>query len=82
MRVIRSWKGSFGGRVEIYTSYGGGDCGYPFVVGNEYLVYAYRAPSGRLVTSICGRTRPIAEAREDLSALGPGVRPRRWWKVQ
>jgi len=49
--------GSDLGEIVVYTGSGGGDCGYPFVVGTSYLVYA----SGRedhLSTSICTRTSP------------------------
>jgi 5-hydroxyisourate hydrolase-like protein (transthyretin family) len=52
---------------------GGGDCGYAFDVGGEYLIYAYRHPqNGRLSTGICSRTRPLSTAGEDLKYLrGP-----------
>ncbi len=75
MQVLRVWKGVVSERVELFTSLGGGDCGYPFKRGVEYVVYAKRAPSGRLVTSICSRTRPVSQAAEDLAALGPGIAP-------
>jgi len=41
----------------VYTGSGGGDCGYPFLVGTSYLVYASRY-KGRLSTSICSGTNP------------------------
>lgn len=45
----------------------GGSCGYAFKPGERYVVYAYRAKGGGpLRTSICSRTRPIAEAADDL----------------
>src|SRR4051812_20239260 len=34
--------------VELLTGLGGGDCGDPFVVGEKYLVYAFRDDQGRL----------------------------------
>jgi len=55
--------------VEVATGAGGGDCGYRFVAGRRYLVYAWRPPSGGLSTGICSRTRPIEEAREDVAYL-------------
>lgn len=40
--------------------------------GSEYIVYASKSDrhEGRLVTNICTRTTDIANAKEDLSALG------------
>ncbi len=52
--------------IEVVTGFGGGDCGYPFQPGAEYVVYAVKNPEGRLATSICSRTRPVAQAAEDL----------------
>jgi hypothetical protein len=56
-------------QITIETGLGGGDCGYAFEQGVEYLVYAYRTPTGGLGTGICSRTRPVAEAEEDLKYL-------------
>ena len=52
--------------IEIVTGLGDGDCGYPFRPGVEYVVYASKNAEGRLATSICSRTRPLAQAAEDL----------------
>jgi hypothetical protein len=43
--------------------------GYEFSVGEKYLIYANRDSSGIWSASACGRTRPIAEAKEDLEFL-------------
>ncbi len=51
--------------IEIATGLGGGDCGYSFHVGMDYLVYAYKTAGG-LETGICSRTRPLAQAAQDL----------------
>ena len=48
---------------------GGGGCGYAFEMGESYLVYANRRPDGNLSTSICNRTRRLAQADEDLAYL-------------
>lgn len=53
--------------IEILTGFGGGDCGYPFQTGAEYVVYAYKNSDGRLETGICSRTRPLAEAGDDVA---------------
>lgn len=47
-------------------------CGYHFVVGEEYIVYA--ADQGdRLLTSACTRTNKLREAADDLAYLGSGT---------
>jgi hypothetical protein len=55
--------------VTIHSGTGGGDCGYWFVRGERYLVYAYGNPKDGLGTGICTRTRPVAHAVEDLEFL-------------
>jgi len=67
--VEQSYLGVDGTEVEVFTGFGGGDCGYEFKIGERYLVYAYRDHI-RLVTGICTRTRPFAKATEDLAFLG------------
>jgi hypothetical protein len=62
-----SFRGINSNEVEVITGLGGGDCGFQFKHGERYLVYARRDPkTNRLSTSICGRTRSLAEAAEDL----------------
>jgi hypothetical protein len=58
-----------GTRVTIHSGMGGGDCGYWFKRGETYLIYAYGNTEKELGTSICSRTRPIADADEDLPVL-------------
>ena len=55
--------------IEILTGKGGGDCGYKFQTGFDYMVYAYRNAQGLLETGICSRTRPLAEATADIAYL-------------
>ena len=52
----------------VATSDSTASCGYPFAVGREYLVYGYER-EGRLVVSLCSRTRLLTEAAEDLAYL-------------
>jgi hypothetical protein len=47
-----------GTEAVVYTGSGGGDCGYPFVVGTSYLVFAGVGSDGRLSTGICNGTQP------------------------
>ena len=75
--IDKSFRGVQGTEVEIMTGNGGGDCGYGFEIGRQYLVYAYR-DENRLVTGICSRTRPTSHAEadfayfRDLSTAEPG----------
>ncbi len=51
--------------VTVLTAGSGPACGYGFKPGERYLVYANRKGT-ELVTGICSRTRPLADAAEDL----------------
>lgn len=62
------FRGTVAKAVDIHTGSGGGDCGYGFNVGSEYLIYADTNNQG-LSTGICSRTRSIADAAEDLAFL-------------
>ena len=62
--------------VTVGTGAGGGDCGYAFETGETYLVYA-SGDVADLRTGICTRTRRVADAASDLSALGPPAVDRR-----
>ncbi|HWB97257.1 MAG TPA: hypothetical protein VG672_11155 [Bryobacteraceae bacterium] len=55
--------------IEVLTGMGSTDCGYPFQTGSSYVVYAYKNAEGRLATSSCARTRPLAQAHEDMEYL-------------
>src|SRR5215204_4317253 len=74
--VLQPFLGVEGTEVEVVTGRGGGDCGYYFRKGETYLVYAFGGRDGKpLATSICSRTRPVADASEDLEFLrGLGAR--------
>lgn len=68
--VSQSYRGISGTSAETVTGSGGGDCGYPFKVGESYLVYASQNPRDKkLYAGICSRTRPLSEAGEDLRYL-------------
>jgi hypothetical protein len=86
--VEEAYRGTDGIVMSVVTGPGdgGGGCGYPFKVGETYVVYANRA-NGVLTTSSCSRTRPLAEAAEDLkyarslAAIPPDVATRIAGKV-
>ncbi len=68
--VSQAHLGISGTSAETVTGSGGGDCGYPFKVGESYLVYANLNPQdNKLYAGICSRTRPLSEAHEDLDYL-------------
>ena len=74
-RVESSWKGKLRTELSLTTGLGGGDCGYPFEVGQKYLVYAYGSNENGLATNICQRTANMIEAAADLKVLGKGKAP-------
>ena len=67
LAVIEPFRGLQMSQVTVVTGYGSADCGYPFEMGQSYLIYAHRTPDGQLLTSICSRTRPLRDAGEDLA---------------
>jgi hypothetical protein len=72
MRAVRfavdeSFRGTVEKSLEVETGMGGGDCGFQFESGQNYLVYAYRnKETGKLGTGICTRTQVLSKAAEDL----------------
>ena len=73
------WKGTVDQNTDLTTPPTGGSCGFAFVDGEEYIVYAYEGAeeSAGLNVSICSRTALLAEAQADIDALGEGYAPRR-----
>lgn len=74
LAVAEVFAGDVGEEVEVHTPPDSAMCGYPFEVGREELVYAV-LDDGRLQTNLCDRTAPVAEAADDLAALGDGSDP-------
>jgi hypothetical protein len=70
--VERTWKGVEKNTISVSTSSQSSACGYGFKKGEAYLVYASKDGEGRLITSICSRTRRMKEAGEDLKEIGEG----------
>lgn len=68
MQVEQAWRGDVSGVVEVQTGAGGGDCGYDFMRGGRYLVFAENR-GGRLSVSICSGTKLLADAADDLAYL-------------
>ena len=75
LAVVRSWKGlEREEQVEAITNTQSAACGYPFTKDTSYLVYA-KESEGKLHVSLCSRTKPMADAAEDLAVLGAGATP-------
>jgi len=68
IRIIEALRGIDPDQREIVieTGRGGGDCGYPFQRGLDYIVYASKKPSGSLSTAIGSPTRLADKAAESL----------------
>ncbi|MEK5252867.1 hypothetical protein NST74_05325 [Paenibacillus sp. FSL F4-0125] len=74
--VGSSWKGVEGNKVTLTTALSSASCGFEFVEGESYIVYANdnrEGDSGKLVASLCSRTKLLASASEDLKELGPSI---------
>ena len=74
---LRRWKGGLDNPVLVATGMDVGVCGVTFVVGSEYLVFAYPvqiAGQQRPFTHSCTRTA-LAENNPDVTNLGPPLIP-------
>ncbi|MGH2544037.1 MAG: hypothetical protein ACRDIB_14645 [Ardenticatenaceae bacterium] len=72
--VTQVWKGPADPVLTVRTERNDSSCGYSFREGEAYIVYA-RLSNGLLRTGACTRTALLADATEDLAALGRGETP-------
>lgn len=72
-RVHEPWKGVKQNRVVVATRGNEGTCGFPFKVGERYLIYANGSREGdpRVETGLCSGTMSLSQAGEVLAQLGP-----------
>jgi hypothetical protein len=77
-RVLKTWKSVDTEEVTIVTPHS--SCGYGFVIGEEYLVWASldRSSPARLMVSLSSRTDKLARAAKDLRKLGKGHLIGKW----
>ena len=77
LEISDVWKGIVHEDMHITTPPTGGSCGFSFIEGEEYIVYAYDSPyaDGGYTAGICSRTALLVQAQEDLDALGEGYAP-------
>lgn len=66
---VTFYRGDRRQQVQVGTGLGGGDCGYPFRVGESYLVDAETDASGRLTTGICHPTNLLQSSGTALRLL-------------
>ena len=74
------WKGTVHGDMYITTPPTGGSCGFTFVEGEEYIVYAGDSwyDDGGYTVGICSRTALLDLAQADLDAFGEGECSSSW----
>jgi hypothetical protein len=73
--VARRWKGEVPATVEVLSAERDSSCGQSYAADARYVVYIGRDDGGHLWDDSCSRTRVVAMADEDLTALGPGMPP-------
>jgi tetratricopeptide (TPR) repeat protein len=72
---IRIWKGDKTATT-LETSADWQACGFRFKAGSQYLVYAYGPDdNGRIETSRCMRTAPLADSSRDIALLNALLAP-------
>ena len=72
LQVATVWKGPVEPTVVVQTVRESASCGFPFAMGQDYLVYA-RGTETSLEVSLCSRTRSLTDAATDMRQLGPGM---------
>ena len=73
--VSEVWKGNLNPTLVVTTGPHSAACGYPFQMGQAYLVYAYGGKNGRLGANLCSRTTLLSNAEADLVELGDSALP-------
>lgn len=72
LRVSKMWKGPAQRFLELTDDKAIGGCEYSYDTGKEYLVYAENQ-AGTITTDTCTPTKPLTEAKADLTFLGAPV---------
>jgi hypothetical protein len=63
LEMLHSYRGDQRSSIRLSTGLGGGDRGFDFEVGKQYLVYAFKDEAGELSTNICTGTRRLEQSR-------------------
>ena len=69
MVVLDQYKGTVPDTVEVITGWWDGDCGVPFYIAPEWLVFGGSEFGGRYGSSSCSRTRPYDPSDPILSEI-------------
>ncbi len=69
LSVSRNYRGVAERTVRVETGLGGGDCGFPFEIGKQYLVLAQKVGSGLVATNICSGTALLEDSQANLAYL-------------
>ena len=75
--VSTTWKGAVHEDMYVTTPPTGGSCGFAFIEGEDYIVYAYDSAydDDSYTVGICSRTALLRQAQADIDALGEGQDP-------
>ena len=68
LKIDTVFKGPLTGYIKIRTKATIASCGYPFLKGRTYVIYAF-TDHGIENVSYCSKTQPIEDAYEDISKL-------------
>ncbi len=74
VRVKDVWKGEVDEEVKVHTAGSSAACGYSFAEGTMYLIYATSDEADPFRVSLCSRTAPLDDAKEDLDFLGKPIK--------
>lgn len=74
-QVDAVWKGKVLPEIMVTTPMSSASCGFTFVEGVSYLVYANEGGDGGLKAYLCSRTTQTSNAKADLAVLGSGDVP-------
>ena len=68
LRLTRAWKGKLTKTITLTTGINSAMCGYNFVIGKNYLVYAFSNESNKISTGLCSRTS-LSAKNADIAVL-------------
>ena len=72
--VDKAFRGVEGRTAEVVTNPNEASCGYSFIQGQRYFVYAQRDWDGKLTEHLCGATVPLDAAARDLAYAEEAMR--------
>lgn len=70
LQVYAVWKGAVESEMKVHTELSGASCGYHFVKGEAYVVFAFQRKGEQLRTGLCSRTFKYADPPTDADFIG------------